>query len=82
VVVEVRPKYLVADTNCFIDCLEYLKIIASTTLPNSTEPCYILNVPIIGKSRHEPCIVYISILQDLFFVCLVVNVKFFYEPFL
>lgn len=48
--VEVRPRYLVADTNCFIDYLPELKLIASTTAPHSPEPAYILNVPLIGKS--------------------------------
>lgn len=40
--IEVRPKYLIPDTNCFIDFLDHLKALATTS--NS----YLLLVPTVG----------------------------------
>lgn len=40
--IEVRPKYLIPDTNCFIDFLDQVKILATAT--NS----YFLLVPTVG----------------------------------
>lgn len=49
VVIEVKPKYLVPDTNCFIDYLELLKKIAASCAPGM-EPYYILAIPLIGEA--------------------------------
>lgn len=40
--IEVRPKYLVPDTNCFIDYLTMIKTIAEAHF-------YTLMVPLVGK---------------------------------
>lgn len=40
--IEVRPKYLIPDTNCFIDFLDHLKALATTS--NS----YCILVPLVG----------------------------------
>ncbi len=42
--IEVRPKYLIPDTNCFIDFLDHLKTLATTTTNT-----YFLLVPTVGK---------------------------------
>lgn len=41
--IEVRPKYLIPDTNCFIDFLDHLKTLATT------RKLYRLLVPTVGK---------------------------------
>ncbi|KAJ8955255.1 hypothetical protein NQ318_000281 [Aromia moschata] len=43
---EVRPKYLVPDTNCFIDHLDGIRIIAQTH-------CYTLMVPIVAVMQEQ-----------------------------
>ncbi|KAL1140647.1 hypothetical protein AAG570_000577, partial [Ranatra chinensis] len=43
---EVRPHYLVPDTNCFIDYLQQLQIITRATTPHSQQP-YIIMVPLV-----------------------------------
>lgn len=40
--IEVRPKYLVPDTNCFIDHLDAIRSIEQSH-------CYTLMVPTVGK---------------------------------
>lgn len=45
--IEVRPKYLVPDTNCFIDFLDQLRSICKA------HPLYQLIVPLVGKSAHS-----------------------------
>lgn len=45
--IEVKPRILVPDTNCFIDYLASLKKIAKDQM--GAEPVYYLNVPLIGK---------------------------------
>lgn len=45
--IEIQPKYLVPDTNCFIDSLDELQIIA-----NDFEN-YFLIVPLIGKKHTQ-----------------------------
>ncbi|KAK6625110.1 hypothetical protein RUM43_005401 [Polyplax serrata] len=52
VVIEVKPKYLVPDTNCFIDYLELLKKIATSCAPGM-EPYYILTIPLIVLNELE-----------------------------
>lgn len=44
--IEVKPKYLIPDTNCFIDYLDQLKTLAATQV-------YTLMVPLVGK-YHFP----------------------------
>jgi protein SMG6 len=44
--IEVRPKYLVPDTNCFIDHLDRITAITSSHV-------YVLMVPIVGKLPRE-----------------------------
>lgn len=45
---EIKPHYLVPDTNCFIDCLpEIEKIVKAVSVHN--RPLYLLMVPVIGK---------------------------------
>jgi protein SMG6 len=41
--IEVRPKYLVPDTNCFVDYLAEIEAIANA------HPLYQLMVPIVGE---------------------------------
>jgi len=43
--IEVRPRYLVPDTNCFVDDLKSIKAIASA------HPLYQLMIPITGKEN-------------------------------
>lgn len=45
--IEVRPRQLVPDTNCFIDYLPQLQTIARAT--SGAQPIYILMVPLVGK---------------------------------
>ena len=45
--IEVRPKHLVPDTNCFIDYLPQLQSISKAT--SSAQPLYTLMVPLVGK---------------------------------
>lgn len=40
--IEIRPKYLVPDTNCFIDYLTMIKAVAEAHF-------YTLMVPLVGK---------------------------------
>lgn len=42
--IEVRPRYLIPDTNCFVDDLISIKAIASA------HPLYQLMIPITGKT--------------------------------
>lgn len=44
---EVRPRYLIPDTNCFIDDLELIKAIANA------HPLYQLMIPIVGKLKSS-----------------------------
>lgn len=46
--IEVRPRYLVPDTNCFVDYLRDIESIAKA------HPLYQLMVPIIGKQAMAP----------------------------
>jgi protein SMG6 len=41
--IEVRPRYLIPDTNCFVDYIEEIKAIANA------HPLYQLMIPIVGK---------------------------------
>jgi protein SMG6 len=41
--IEVRPKFLVPDTNCFVDYMKEIKAIADA------HPLYQLMVPIVGE---------------------------------
>ncbi|KAL0272665.1 UNVERIFIED_CONTAM: hypothetical protein PYX00_005543 [Menopon gallinae] len=52
VVIEVKPRYLVPDTNCFIDYLTLLQKIA-TCCATGVEPYYILTVPLIVLNELE-----------------------------
>lgn len=60
--IEVRPRYLIPDTNCFVDDLISIKAIASA------HPLYQLMVPITGKLRfflfpsslHRPRVLHCS----------------------
>lgn len=49
---EVKPKYLVPDTNCFIDYLPYLRSISEVTT-DTNETLYSLMVPLIGEYIKE-----------------------------
>jgi protein SMG6 len=41
--IEIRPKYLIPDTNCFIDDLELIMAIAKA------HPLYQLMIPLVGE---------------------------------
>lgn len=56
---EVRPRYLIPDTNCFIDDLELIKAIANA------HPLYQLMIPIVGKLK--------SFQNYFFFLCKVLR---------
>lgn len=45
--IEVRPRQLVPDTNCFIDYLPQLQNI--TKAVSGAQPIYTLMVPLVGK---------------------------------
>lgn len=45
---EIKPHYLVPDTNCFIDCLSELEKIAKA-VSLMHRPLYSLMVPVIGN---------------------------------
>ena len=45
---EIKPHYLVPDTNCFIDHLDELERIAKTMSASTQRPLYSLMVPVIG----------------------------------
>lgn len=45
--IEVKPRLLVPDTNCFIDYLTSLKTITEAQI--NAQPVYILSVPLVGK---------------------------------
>ncbi|KAG8223917.1 hypothetical protein J437_LFUL003724 [Ladona fulva] len=47
--VEVRPRLLVPDTNCFIDHLPALRRLISLPLSMPRTPLYTLMVPLIGE---------------------------------
>ncbi|XP_046391094.1 telomerase-binding protein EST1A isoform X2 [Ischnura elegans] len=51
--VEVRPRFLVPDTNCFIDHLPALRRLISLPSPTSRAPLYSLMVPLIVVSELE-----------------------------
>jgi protein SMG6 len=46
--IEVRPKQLVPDTNCFIDYLPELQSIVKAT--SAAQPIFSLMVPLVGKN--------------------------------
>lgn len=46
--IEVRPRHLVPDTNCFIDYLPQLQSIAKAI--SGAQPIYTLMVPLVGKN--------------------------------
>lgn len=45
---EIKPHYLVPDTNCFIDCLAELEKIAKA-VSSMQRPLYSLMVPVVGN---------------------------------
>lgn len=46
---EVRPHYLIPDTNCFIDYLPQLAAITKAVSSNGQEHLYTLMVPLVGE---------------------------------
>lgn len=57
--IEVRPKYLLPDTNCFIDCLEDFKRIVNEFKR------YTLIVPLTGKTKKNKEIYNSSALEHM-----------------